>query len=231
MKKAIFLDFYGTLVHEDDEIIPVICNDILLAAAVQTSADDIARFWYEAFFSLCTCSFGARFIPQREIALRALTDTVNHFGAPLDPASLVARQFAQWMAPPLFPDTLPFLDYLAKQHIPVCIVSNIDRKDIEQAMAFHGLHFTHLMTSDDVRAYKPRPEMFASALDILGLAPDEVLHVGDSRTSDVAGAQGMGIPVVWINRADRVWKEGRNADHTIRSLAELPTILDAGTSD
>lgn len=26
--KAIFLDFYGTLVHEDDDIIPLICKEI-----------------------------------------------------------------------------------------------------------------------------------------------------------------------------------------------------------
>lgn len=226
MKRALLLDFYGTLVHEDDEIIPVICNEILLSATVRTSAQDIARFWYESFFSLCNRSRGTTFIPQREIALRALTDTVNRFGAPLDPALLASRQFAHWMAPPMFPDARPFLEYLAKQHIPVCIVSNIDREDIEHAMTFHDLRFAHLITSDDVLAYKPHPAMFESALDTLGLAPSEVIHVGDSRTSDVAGAQGTRIPAVWLNRAGNVWQTDRRPDFTIRTLDELPAIIE-----
>lgn len=47
------------------------------------------------------------------------------------------------------------------------------------------------MTSEDARAYKPRPEPFRLALDRLGLCPGDVLHVGDSPASDVAGAQAL----------------------------------------
>jgi 2-haloacid dehalogenase/putative hydrolase of the HAD superfamily len=72
-------------------------------------------------------------------------------------------------------------------------VSNIDRADLDAALAHHELagYFTHLVTSQDARAYKPRPEMFTTALGLLRLGPHEVIHVGDSLTSDVAGAAAL----------------------------------------
>jgi 2-haloacid dehalogenase/putative hydrolase of the HAD superfamily len=87
----------------------------------------------------------------------------------------------------------------------VCLVSDIDRADLVVALAHHGLadRFTAIVTSEDARAYKPRPEPFTTALDALGLAPHEVAHVGDSLTRDVGGAASLGIPAIWVNRAGR----------------------------
>lgn len=41
--KGVLLDFYGTLVHEDDEIIPAICDPIRRDAAVDTTTGEIPR--------------------------------------------------------------------------------------------------------------------------------------------------------------------------------------------
>lgn len=79
--------------------------------------------------------------------------------------------------------------------IPVCVLSNIDRTDIEAAISLHGLRFHGLVTSDDAKAYKPHPEMFRLGLELLGLNASDVIHAGDSRSSDVAGARAMDIPV------------------------------------
>ena len=224
--RGILLDFYGTLVHEDDDVVSAICDEIFHSAAVQTSPNEIAQFWYDAVFPLVARSFGSTFLSQREAATQALVETVHHFGSSLDPARLVARQFTNWVAPTLYPDSRPFLDFLNRQQRPVCLVSNIDRHDLEQALALHDLRFDHLVTSDDVSAYKPRPEMFERALDMLGFAPAEVLHIGDSRTSDIAGAQNVGIAVAWVNRTGKVWSAGPLPDFTVTALGELQTLLE-----
>ncbi len=44
---------------------------------------------------------------------------------------------------------------------------------------------------------------FQLALDRLGLTYDQVLHVGDSLTCDVAGANLLDISVAWLNRGGR----------------------------
>ena len=79
-----------------------------------------------------------------------------------------------WQRPRIQPDTQELL----ATTLPACLVSNIDRADLVAALAHHGLarRFAHLVTSQDARAYKPRPEMFRTALALLGLGPDEVIH-------------------------------------------------------
>ncbi len=90
------------------------------------------------------------------------------------------------MKPGIYEDTLPFLREF--EYLPMYILSNIDTSDIKAAMTFHDLKFTGVMTSEDVRAYKPRPELFETALEKYGLAPEEAIHIGDSLRSDIEGA-------------------------------------------
>ena len=106
-----------------------------------------------------------------------------------DPDVLLSGLLADWCRPPLLGDAQEFLTRL---DVPVCIVSNTDRADLEAALSHHGLVFDHVVASDDVRSYKPRPEMFRRAMADLGVGPGDVLHVGDSLSSDVAGANGVG---------------------------------------
>lgn len=223
--QGILLDFYGTLVHEDDDIIPVICETIRLNARKPTSSREIAQVWWTTFSTLFTRSYGPDFLSQRDAARQSLVETLNHVGADLDPDALLQSQFNHWISPPIFPDASPFMEYLVERHIPVCIVSNIDRADLEQAIGLHGLRVDHIVTSDDVRSYKPRPEIFDAALAELRLARNEVLHVGDSRTSDVAGAHGMGIPVAWVNRAGKSVSAEPRPTFEIHHLGELQAIL------
>jgi FMN phosphatase YigB (HAD superfamily) len=71
-------------------------------------------------------------------------------------------------------------------------------------MEEHRLSFTHIVTSESCRAYKPRVEVFYEALSLLGIPNEEALVVGDSYTNDVLGAKAASIPVLWINRKNRV---------------------------
>jgi 2-haloacid dehalogenase len=99
--------------------------------------------------------------------------------------------------------------------------------DLEAALDHHGLtdRLRHVVTSEDARAYKPRPQMFLAALDLFRLASHEVVHVADSATSDVAGASRLGIPAVWVNRTARPLPTPRPT-LDVRSLADLAALLD-----
>jgi 2-haloacid dehalogenase/putative hydrolase of the HAD superfamily len=99
--------------------------------------------------------------------------------------------------PILFPESLTVLSRLRR---PVCLVTNIDNNEIQSAVKYLDLHFDHVVTSEDCRAYKPRQEVFETALSRLNLAAGEVLHIGDSWSGDVSGASRAGIPVLWIDR-------------------------------
>jgi len=70
---------------------------------------------------------------------------------------------------------------------------------------------------------KPDPRLFLLALQRLGVAPDDAVHVGDFYSVDVVGARAAGIRPILLDEA------GLYADADcprVRSLAELADHLD-----
>ena len=124
--------------------------------------------------------------------------------------------FAHWIKPPIFEDAKEFFD---NSPVPVYIVSNIDTADILKAIEYHGLKPAGVFTSEDARSYKPGKELFELALKGSGLAADEVIHIGDSLSSDVKGAGALGIQALWLNRFGREVPEG------VKSISTLPEAL------
>ncbi len=218
MVDAVLLDFYGTVVHEDDVVIHQICSTISESATVQATPREIGSYLWAVFSDAFKRSYGDDFQTQRHLELASLVQTVENFGADCDAEELSHPLFAYWERPPIFDDAIHFLDSV---DIPVVVVSNIDRCDIETAIDHHGLAFEHVITSEDVRSYKPRPELFVAGLAAASCPADRALHVGDSLTSDVAGAHELGIPVAWVNRAGRPSPETAGPTYEVPSLADL----------
>jgi FMN phosphatase YigB (HAD superfamily) len=82
--------------------------------------------------------------------------------------------------------------------------------------------FDHVIASAEARCEKPRPEIFAETCRRLGMAPDRVLHVGDTPTDDIEGATQAGIRAVLVCR-DTV-PPGFTGER-ISSLVEIPRLL------
>ena len=198
--RALLLDFYGTIVEEDDARIAAICDEIAVASAQGPTSQEVAAHWSERFAALCCESNGPRFQSQKALELLSLQDTLARYAAELDAEKLSQRLYEYWRRPPVFSEAR---EVLARCPIPTCLVSNIDNAELEVALAYTGFCFDAVVTSEDCRAYKPHPEPFLRALELLGLAPQETLHVGDSLQSDVRGAKGLNIPVLWVNRRGR----------------------------
>lgn len=200
MIKAIFCDFYGTVVHEDDEPICAITERIYQSGNAK-STKEIGIFWWQCFSELCTKAYGENFRSQRELELQSLQNTLDYFNASANAEELSRPQFEYWTKPPIFQDTKSFFD---KCPVPIYIVSNIDTADLTAALDFHDLIPTGYMTSEKARSYKPNKEIFSLALRKFKLSSNEVIHIGDSVTSDVLGARAAGITSVWINRKGRI---------------------------
>jgi putative hydrolase of the HAD superfamily len=73
---------------------------------------------------------------------------------------------------------------------------------------------------------KPAPAIFHAALEAAGCRPDQAVHIGDSLTHDIAGAQGVGIRSIWLNRRGGKFAGlDRTPDFEIPSLASLVECL------
>ena len=71
---------------------------------------------------------------------------------------------------------------------------------IHDALDLLGIRekFDVVVVSGDVGLVKPHPRIFAIAAERIGLAPAEILYVGDKRFADIHGASGAGMRTAWI---------------------------------
>ena len=83
--------------------------------------------------------------------------------------------------------------------------------------------FEHVAVSEETGVAKPDPKMFLGACAAMGVAPESVVFVGDSRDLDYLAARAVGMSAVWLDRAAGT----RPADTTVRvsSLDELAGLL------
>ncbi len=196
MIKGVFLDFYGTVVHEDGVIVQDICEHILRTSRA-ADISQIKYYWWEEFQNLFSNSFCESFCTQRALEHQSIVNTLQHFCSTESAEEICKLMFERWEKPPLFEDAKVFMD---RCPVPVYIVSNIDINDIKKAIDYHGLKPARVFTSEEARAYKPRKELFELALRETGLLPEDIVHIGDSFSSDVRGAKALGIPAIWLNR-------------------------------
>lgn len=224
MYRALLIDFYGTLVAEDDALIARISDQVATASGRGVPASEVSRIWHQRFAEHCERAHGVHFRLQREIELESLADAARTCDANIDVAELAAELFAYWAAPTPLEGAAGFLRACPQ---PVCVVSNIDSAELHAAIAGLGWEFAHVVTSESCRAYKPRAEMFRAALAALDCAPSEVMHVGDSLGSDVLGASRSGIHVAWVNAGGRALPGSLEPRprFTIRSVVELLPLL------
>lgn len=69
---------------------------------------------------------------------------------------------------------------------------------------------------------KPDPEPFYQALSALDTAPESAVFVGNSLSSDVAGAQAAGLQAIWLAESDGMVPDaGPVPEYTIESISEL----------
>jgi putative hydrolase of the HAD superfamily len=198
--RALLFDFYGTIVEEADNYVTHICTEISHDLKSRASPHEIAAQWFKIVPRMCYDAFGPDFRLQKDIAVESLKEVLHSFQSGLDSYELMQVIRDYWTDPKIFPESK---SVLAQCDLPVCIVTNADNEFIYEAIEKHGLTFTHVITSETCKSYKPRVEMFLKALSIVGVSREEALCIGDSLSNDVQGAKSAGIPVLWINRKNR----------------------------
>ena len=220
--ETLFLDFYGTLVHEDDAIITKITEKIRNSSSQNPKTNEISAFWWQTFRALFENSFGATFKTQRELETLSIKAVLEKFHCKTEVAAIDAELFEYWQKPEIFPETKNFLNQI---QLPICIVSNIDRADIESAINHHNLKFDIVITSQDAKSYKPREEIFRLALEKTKIPQSKILHIGDSISSDIIGANNLGIDTFWLNRKQKPISQDIAPTYSGNSLLSIQNHL------
>lgn len=215
--KAVIFDAYGTLLRNDD--LALIPRRIVADHGLSARVEDVWRAWSELYYEATQVT---PFRTLREIEAHILPRVLSQFDVGADAAPYVELFFQVTTKVELYPETRGVLEAL--RDVRAAILSNADHEHV--AAWDFTLPVEFVLISESVRAYKPHRRVFAHALERLGLAPHDVLHVGDSDVDDVKGAREAGLRVAWVNRDGRRRRSDVPApDFEIRDLSELLQLL------
>lgn len=87
-------------------------------------------------------------------------------------------------------------------------------------------HFDGWSFSDETGYYKPAPQGFETALAALEVEPEEAMHVGDLRRTDIAGAAALGMRTGRYRGMHDDPAEGVEGDFVLDSHLELLGVVD-----
>nr|WP_221440320.1 HAD family hydrolase [Rhodanobacter sp. MP1X3] len=139
------------------------------------------------------------FSTQRQLTLQHAFASCGIATAPVD--VLWEIYFAARNSVELYPDSLPALMHLTARW-PLASLTN-GNADLER-VGIHR-HFHHHISARNTGAAKPDPRIFLAAAECLGVAPENILHIGDDVELDVVGARDAGMRTAWINRHGATW--------------------------
>lgn len=164
------------------------------------------------------------YMPYREVLGRSLRAWMEERGYRWrdEEGEALLRSMRSWQP---FPDTRPALQKAREAGLRLAIVSNTDRDIIEHTLRHVGVPFDAVITAEDARAYKPSDPIFECALERLGTAPEDILHVAFGFKYDIGPAARHGLRTAWVNRHAEPAPGHERYDYEWRDLwplAELP---------
>lgn len=128
----------------------------------------------------------------------------------------LTRYERAWRA---FDDAVPALRRVRDAGLVTALLTNGDGAHQRRKLDRTGLaaHLDVVVASGDLPAGKPDPRAFAAACEILGVAPDSVLMVGNDVVKDYQGSLDAGLRAVLLDRAGL----HPEVEHRIAGLGEL----------
>ena len=214
-KKAVLLDYTGTMIRQAGADIEEMISRVFRHSDF-ASVKEALGFWFMNLDRLERAARGDSFRNEDELCLELLDLCQKEHGLADNHEELHLLNQGLWRRGPLYPDTAAFIESCP---LPVYVLTNNAASYVEENLSAHGIHPAGIISAEDVRAYKPDPEIFTEAVRSTGCSADEIIHIGDSYSSDVLGARGAGIDAVLI---DRDGTAGERDCLTVSSLTELP---------
>jgi 2-haloacid dehalogenase len=100
-----------------------------------------------------------------------------------------------------WPEVLSALRALQEAGLRLAFLSNMTVQMLEAGITNAGLDgvFAHVLSTDQIRTYKPDPRAYQMAIDALQLQREEILFAAFAGW-DAAGAKWFGYPTFWVNR-------------------------------
>jgi phosphoglycolate phosphatase len=208
-------DLDGTLLDSRPDIASA-CNFALEKSGRKPlAAEVITRYVGDGARRLCARASG---LPDAEPQLdRILEDFLNYYL--LHPAVGTT-----WM-----PHALETIEALEEARIPMAVVTNKPRAVARRVLEVFGIdkRFVSLVGGGDTEQRKPAAEPLLLAAKQMGVAPQELIMIGDGTQDVLAGrAAGCRTIAVRCGFTQSIELEKARPDIIVETLAEVPAIVE-----
>jgi REG-2-like HAD superfamily hydrolase len=230
--RAVFLDVGETLMHPDptwEHVYARAFADFGVSVEMTALETSLRRAYRGGGYG-----FDGSLVPSADASHRRLVEmdqvAFDEIGlAPL-PDEFFRHLASLFMDPAtwhVFPDVWEVLPQLKARGLVLGVVSNwawqlpelLDALDL-------GRHLDFVAASARIGFDKPHPGIFRWALDQAAVPPESVIHVGDHVHADVAGARGVGIEPVLLDRRGR-YQPPPDDVLVLRTLDQLLPVVEA----
>jgi phosphoglycolate phosphatase len=211
--RGVIFDLDGTLIDSAGDIAAAVNHALVENGRKSLPMATIRRFVGDGARSLCARAVG---LPERHPDVDQVLDSYLAFylAHPTD--------HTRWM-----PQARAVLDQLRRFRLAIATNKPRDTTDVVLARLGVRSLFSAVSAGGDVPAIKPSPEPLLYVAKQLGLAPNELVMVGDG-PQDVEAGRRAGCRTIGIQGGFLPQERllAAQPDVIIGSLAELPAILD-----
>jgi 2-haloacid dehalogenase len=207
---ALVFDAYGTLY--DVHSVMRRCESCFPGKGMQLSqlwrAKQLEYTWQRSLMQ--------RYVPFSQVTREALAYSCAALG--LDVAPHAAALMEEYLNLAPFPEVPAALERLKMKR---AILSNGSPDLLDPLVRRSGLRFDAVLSVDELKIYKPAPQVYELAVKRLAVPKDRIGFVS-SNCWDALGAKSYGFRVYWINRGGApVDQLGFTPDEQVKSLDEI----------
>jgi 2-haloacid dehalogenase len=162
-------------------------------------------------------------LPYREVLKESLLLLAEHEGLtlPAEKEYALADSLPSW---PIFPEVPGALAELRERGWRLVALSNTDPDLLAASLKAIGVPFDGTVVAGEIGSYKPAHGHWRTFSERFGADPERHVHVAASLFHDIAPANELGLPAVWVNRLGETSDLPRAAELT--DLSDLPDTLD-----
>ncbi|MBW3661286.1 MAG: HAD-IA family hydrolase [Gemmatimonadetes bacterium] len=156
-----------------------------------------------------------------------LVETVGTVDYKVLAAGVVAYRRAREAALVLYPHVTVTLMELLKRGLRLAVISDAPRREAWLRLCYLNLHhvFDEVVTFEDTGERKPSRAPFERVLELLDVAPEETIMVGDWPERDVVGAMQVGMRTAFARYGDTFGTVHSGADWDLEDLHHLLDIV------
>jgi 2-haloalkanoic acid dehalogenase type II len=205
-KPFVLFDLGETLVDLKELLVSLATNLATRYPNLQTDVGDIVRGWIVEGSRAMPRAPRQPFVAEFEVASGVMAQLLRERGIPLTDAeagTILRESWDDFETRVRFVGgvTEDWLREVRRLSAGLAIVTDGDRENVERLLRRLPLapYFQAIVTSEDVRSYKPNAPIYERALRALGASPSQTLFVSDS-AQDLRGAAELGMATALLGR-------------------------------